>query len=180
MDLRRGRAAIAAVLLVAVAAVVVAHRGRVDQPRSANPPATPVVRLPPAPYVTPHVAFWQDPYMGVACPVPNSIACDRVGLAVWLRRPAVSVAATVAGVIIHLHTGPRNPAYRTNRPVRAGFGGYLQPAGLGSKFHMKTTPGEPLWFGERPPTPLVRFRIDYGDGNVVATHERVMIMAGWG
>jgi len=118
--------------------------------------------------------------MGVACPVPNSIACDRVGLAVWLRRPAVAVTATIAGMTIHLHTGPGNPAYRTNRPVRAGFGGYLHPAGLASKFHLTTTPGEPLWFGERAPTPLVRFRIDYGDGDVVSTRKRVMIMAGWG
>jgi hypothetical protein len=73
-----------------------------------------------------------------------------------------------------------SPVYRTDRPVRAGFGGYLQPAGLVSNFHLTTTPGEPLWFGERPPTPLVRFRIDYGHGEIVATHERLMIMAGWG
>src|SRR2546429_277960 len=28
----------------------------------------------------------RSPYLGVACPTANSIACDRVGLAVWLRR----------------------------------------------------------------------------------------------
>jgi hypothetical protein len=37
--------------------------------------------------------FSQPPYVGVACPTANSIACDRVGLAIWLRRPAARVNA---------------------------------------------------------------------------------------
>src|SRR5271167_4545267 len=35
----------------------------------------------------------KSPYLGVRCSIANSIACDRVGLAVWLKRPAVSVTA---------------------------------------------------------------------------------------
>jgi hypothetical protein len=99
---------------------------------------------------------------------------------VWLRRPAVSVTATMGGALLKLFTGPRSPAAWRNRPARTGFTGYLQPAGLVSSFHLTTTPGEPRWFGERAPTPVVHFRIDYGHGDVVATHERVMVRAGWG
>jgi hypothetical protein len=49
----------------------------------------------------PAAIFAQDPYMGVACPTPNSIACDRVGLSVWLARPAI-VTATIAGEPLRL------------------------------------------------------------------------------
>jgi hypothetical protein len=41
--------------------------------------------------------FSESPYMGVACHIPNSIACDRIGLTVWLRRPALTVTATISG-----------------------------------------------------------------------------------
>jgi hypothetical protein len=34
--------------------------------------------------------------------------------------------------------------------------------------------------GARPPVVVIRFQIDYGHDDVVATRERVMIMAGWG
>ena len=53
------------------------------------------------------MAFAQDPSMGVACHVPNWIGCDRVGLAVWLRRPAIAVSATI-------------PARPSNSTIRLG------------------------------------------------------------
>jgi hypothetical protein len=37
------------------------------------------------------------PYVGVACPGPNSTVCGRVGIAVWLARPATEVDATLGG-----------------------------------------------------------------------------------
>jgi hypothetical protein len=40
--------------------------------------------------------------MGVSCPIPNSFACDRVGVAVWLREPALSVDAAIAGREVQL------------------------------------------------------------------------------
>ena len=39
----------------------------------------------------------QAPYVGVSCRRASSIACDRVGVAVWLKRPAVGVTTTIAG-----------------------------------------------------------------------------------
>lgn len=54
------------------------------------------------------------PYMGVACPTPNSIACDRIGLAIWLKEPARTVTATIAGH--HLRLQPGGSAAR-DRPT---------------------------------------------------------------
>ena len=45
----------------------------------------------------------RDPYVGVACPQPNSTTCGRVGIAIWLaRRHAMRVEATLAGVHVRL------------------------------------------------------------------------------
>lgn len=51
---------------------------------------------------SPAAVFAEAPYMGVSCHLPNSIACDRVGLAVWLWRPA-TVSATIAGAPLKLN-----------------------------------------------------------------------------
>jgi hypothetical protein len=45
----------------------------------------------------------QPPYLGIACPGPNTTTCGRVGIAVWLRGPARRVDATIAGVTVRLH-----------------------------------------------------------------------------
>src|SRR5918996_1293849 len=34
-------------------------------------------------------------FMGVRCYEPNSVRCDRVGLAVWLAKPAESLVAEI-------------------------------------------------------------------------------------
>src|SRR3954465_2938663 len=71
-----------------------AHRrlGPHLRPRTAEPcdePPTPP-RAHPAP-----LALQRAPYIGVSCRTPNSIACDRVGLAIWLRRPVARLTATI-------------------------------------------------------------------------------------
>lgn len=53
----------------------------------------PTVQAPPPRDVT----LTREPYLGVRCSVPSSIACDRVGLALWLSRRAREVRAQVAG-----------------------------------------------------------------------------------
>jgi hypothetical protein len=45
----------------------------------------------------------QPPYLGVACPHANSTRCGRVGVAVWVNRPATAVEVTVQGVRVTLH-----------------------------------------------------------------------------
>src|SRR5438876_9941970 len=47
----------------------------------------------------------QEPMIGVACPGPNVTTCGRIGIAVWLTRPATTVSAELAGVRVRLHAG---------------------------------------------------------------------------
>ena len=122
--------------------------------------------------------FARDPDMGVACHVPSWIGCDRVGLAVWLRHPAIAVTATIAGAALALNnpnwSGPAHSGRRTM------FAGFLQPAGLTTRLHVTPQPGTQTWLGGDQPTPTVLFRIDYGHGKIVRTSEAVGIRAGWG
>jgi hypothetical protein len=176
---RRRRSLTAALLFAAAVGVTIVGTHRHD----ASPPPPSRSTAPPPPQavmVAPHVAFWQAPYMGVACPIPNSIACDRIGLAVWLRRPAVAVTASIDGTTLRLWTGPRSPSAWTSRPTNTGFTAYLQPAGLLTAFHVTPQSGTSIWYGAPTPSPMVRFRIDYGHGHVVTTQRRVPLMAGWG
>jgi hypothetical protein len=108
----------------------------------------------------------------------NSIACDRVGLSVWLARPA-TVTATIAGSPLRLD----NPnwsyvSHQGDRPLYV-YAGFLQPAGITSRLHVAPT-GRSTWFGADAPAPLVHFRIDYGHGEIVMTQEHVLLEAGWG
>jgi hypothetical protein len=116
--------------------------------------------------------------MGVSCHVPNSIACDRVGLSVWLARPA-SVTATIAGLGLRLNDPTwSHVARQAGRPLYV-YAGFLRPAGITRRLHVIGTRRNG-WLGEDAPSPLVRFRIDYGHGDVVAAQERVLLHAGWG
>jgi len=132
--------------------------------------------------------------MGVKCPVANSIACDRVGLAVWLKRPAMSVTATIAGAPLTLdHRG--DLVYKGDRP-RSAFAGFLQPAGIVARLHVKPALGDvvykshgrwrvavrrQMWFGgtESPLVP-VRLTIHRPGGRTVITRVKVALGTGWG
>src|SRR5712672_1979673 len=46
----------------------------------------------------------RDPYLGLRCHNPKVLQCDRVGLAVWLAKPAGNVIATVDGHNVVLRT----------------------------------------------------------------------------
>jgi hypothetical protein len=118
--------------------------------------------------------------MGVACHIPNSITCDRIGLAVWLRRPA-TVTATIAGARLTLNDPTWSYVAHSRRSTLYVYAGFLQPAGLTTRLGLLPD-GLSLnsWYGGNAPSPLVRFRIDYGQGTIVATQERVYLSAGWG
>jgi len=131
--------------------------------------------------VAPSAVLTQQPYLGVRCPVANSIACDRVGLAVWLRHPAVHVTGSIAGQPLlldwfgdHHRVGPL--------PARTALDGYLQPA------HITTILGvhpdsHGMWYGDARaawPAPLVRLWITLADGKRVTTAVRVALNTGWG
>jgi len=126
----------------------------------------------------------------VACPQPNAIACDRVGLAIWLKRPAISVTATIAGQPLKLDWFGEEPRFASNKP-RTAFDGYLQPAGLTTRLHVKPTEGPsldpvcgcrigPEWYGGNAPEPIVRLEIQYPNHSRVFTQLHVGLAAGWG
>jgi hypothetical protein len=81
------------------------------------------------------------PYVGVACPgEPDSMRCDRVGVAVWLRRPAAAVLVTVDGC-------RAAPAGRSVGPC--SWMGWVHPAGLmRGSLHPPVRRGATHWSGE--------------------------------
>jgi hypothetical protein len=123
--------------------------------------------------------FTQEPDMGVACRVPNSIACDRIGLAVWLRRPAIAVNATIAGSRLNLNDPAWSGPLRNGR--RSMFAGFLQPAGLlNGSLKVRPDHGRYHWIGSHPLFANVRIVADYGDGHTSSVSVRVQVRAGWG
>lgn len=120
------------------------------------------------------------PYLGVSCPpTGNSIACDRVGLAINLRRRAVAVTATVAGWILPLTDRGDIPAVR-GRP-RTEFDGFLQPAGIVHHLHVVPDAGPNFWYGSTPqPQVQIRLVVNYGHGKLVTTHTTIALSTGWG
>ena len=128
--------------------------------------------------VAPGAVLAGSPFVGVACRVPNSIACDRVGLAVWLRHPAISVSATIDGRTLRLDnatwSGP------THRGRRSMFAGFLRPVGLVNMLHLASGAGPVRWLGNDAPSPQVTLRIDDGNSRVSVTRVNVYLSAGWG
>jgi hypothetical protein len=125
---RRRRLLVAATLVAAVAvavAVAVAQSAGDRSVPAAAPPAT--------------LALPRDPGMGVACPEPNSIACDRIGIAVWLDSAPRRLVARVGGrsVVLrdaHIRCGADASCPRLYQAM-------LQPAGL-LDGALKVTPDE--------------------------------------
>jgi hypothetical protein len=166
---RRQLAILAATALIAV--IVGSRNGHGPASRSRPGAALRVMTSPAA-------VFAQDPYMGVSCHIPNSIACDRVGLSVWLGRPA-TVTATIAGAPLRL-TDPAwsYVAHQGGKPLYV-YAGFVRPAGITTRLRV-TRIGGTVWLGAYAPAPVVDFRIDYGHGNVVVTQAHVLLHAGWG
>ena len=125
--------------------------------------------------VAPATILRRAPYTGVACPRANSIACDRVGLAVWLGEPAAVVSARLDGSPVVL-----GAAHLGGRPATDWIG-YLRPAGL-LDGALRITPdrGRTHWEGAHPKR--VRLVIDVlrRDGSAVRTQTTVPLSPGWG
>jgi hypothetical protein len=116
--------------------------------------------------------FAQAPSVGVACPTAGSIACDRVGLAVWLKRPATRVTATIEGQRVRL------------RPPHSKDGwweGFLQPAGL-IDGPLRVTPdrGRSFWQGSHPRHAHLTIVITRAAGRTDRASLAVPLRAGWG
>jgi hypothetical protein len=129
----------------------------------------------PAKRVAPAAVLAQAPGMGVACHLGM---CDWVGLAVWLRQPAVAVSATIAGRPMRLVITNAYP-----RPgARATFVGYLRPYRLITDAHLDVGSGPTSWATSlgHAPTPVVQLRIRYRNGSALTTRLQVPLQSGWG
>jgi len=106
------------------------------------------------------------PYLGISCPRPSRIACDRIGIDLVLRRQARSVAATIARRRIQLVTP--GPVPHDADAVGRDWGGFLEDVGLGregSPFHIPPSGRAPARWGGEPPVYLpMRVEIVYPGG----------------
>jgi hypothetical protein len=115
----------------------------------------------------------QRTYMGVSCPRPNSISCDRVGLAVWLREEASAVVAEIDGRRFRLD----DPEWMS---WPNAFAGFLQPAGLrDGELRVPVASGRDRWLGYGHVSARVRLHVT-GGGRVRVTELDVPLHAGWG
>ena len=109
------------------------------------------------------VGLVRPPYLGLACPGPDLTTCGRVGVAVWLRRPARRVRATLNGVPVPMHAGGlggKGPTYWQ------GFARFA-PGRLGLP---------PRWYGTKPAKwLLLRVVVDGRRQSV-----RAQLRPGWG
>jgi hypothetical protein len=116
----------------------------------------------------------RGPYMGVACRKANSIACDRVGLAVWLRSRVTRLTATIDGRTFAL----RPPATR-----QGYWEGFLQPAGLlqaGRALHVTPDRGRYYWEGRHPVRAVVHLTATEPGGAHASIFVAVDLRAGYG
>jgi hypothetical protein len=137
-----------------------------------DPPGAATPRAAPEQPVRARSLFVRHPQLGVACRVPNSIRCDRVGFAVWLRRPADSVRAAIAGRRFALR-------YQEAPTRERMYMGFLRPAGLADGPLRVPFTARGKWFGEGSPSARVRVWIE-ADGRTRAATVRVPLRAGWG
>ena len=79
--------------------------------------------------------FVRTPTWGSLAACQNPVACDRVGLIVRLRRPAV-VTATIDGLALSLNDPTWSGAFPTGRPTIFIYAGFLQPADMTTRMHV--------------------------------------------
>ena len=141
--------------------------------RTQRPPAWP--RAVPAPeHIAPGALLSGAPFMGVAC---RSHACDSVGLAVWLRRPAEAVSATIAGHRLRLTVTAAYP----RSGARDTFVGYLRSYRLITRVPLLVGAGPTAWGTQGDwPSARVELRIDYGHERIALTQLDVPLQPGWG
>lgn len=146
----------------------------------------------PGPTAGAELRFYTAPYVGVSCKRPNSVACDRVGVAVRLRpdEPAERLEAWLNGrkvvmsgrrisMSTHRQDGGRGrrtwPAKRTWI-----FEGFITNAGLDDgSLEVRPQP-DGRWLGVPPVHGKLRVVAHYGDGQVASRTVTVQLSPGWG
>lgn len=115
------------------------------------------------------------PYLGVACPHANSIACDRVGIGVTLRRPATLVTVRVAGRLVTLTPSA------TGTPGETLWEGDLEGADLRrGPLAIRLPDGGHVWFGTPAVWARTRTTAFLSDGGAAAREDTVQLHPGYG
>lgn len=173
---RRRRWTLAVLITGAAVLVAVVATPTRNNAAPGRKPATP----PPAALALPRA-----PGIGVACPgKPNSIACDRVGIAAWVSttpdRPS-RLVASIAGMSVELHDRTDGAFCASRRPCSHLYTGYLQHAGLlDGALKVHPDQGRYRWYGRHPVTGTLRLRATYHNGGTAQTTRRVPLAPGWG
>jgi hypothetical protein len=166
---RRNRLLIAGATSVVVAALIwLASGGPGTRAGGGGQPSAGTVN------VRPSAVLARAPYMGIAVCHTKSSACYRVGVAVWLKRPAQSVTATSAGVSTSLNRTDRRGIQIIASTRRREFIGFFRTPGIVPRSYL-TTPD-----ATRLPIDIVKLTIGNGHGGTVVTRVRVPVQAGWG
>lgn len=125
--------------------------------------------------VRPSVVLARSPYMGIADCHPRLSVCYRVGLAVWLKRPAQSVTAKSAGVTLSLdRTDNGRGIEMISFARRREFIGFFKPGGIVPHAYLRTPDATDT------PVAVVSLTINMGRGRSFVTRLRVPVEAGWG
>jgi hypothetical protein len=116
-------------------------------------------------------------YLGVTCPIPNSIACDQVGLYVSTRQAPNRLIAMVAGHAFELE--------RTGEEGRNGgsatYEGFLRAPGLLHRGPLAVEGADDRWLGDPPVEARVALRASFGDDATgPPTEIDVPLSAGYG
>jgi hypothetical protein len=115
-----------------------------------------------------------EPFLGVACGVPNSITCDRVGVGVNAPAATTLVMVHVAGRWVRL-----SPP--TDSPGDHLWLGYLRDAGLRhGALDVGIPPVATRWFGTPEVQPPVTVAVFFADGTVSTLTARGFLHPGFG
>lgn len=143
---------------------------------------------------TGRLSLERKPYLAVSCPRPNEFACDRVGLAIWLRKPATQLTAIVNGRPLAMHlpcwkdangrdcgSYCREQGVRRDQPCGTYYEGFLHRAGVvDGSLKVRPDRGRDHWIGTRPPLGDVRIFARYPNGRTAAARAKVRLSPGWG
>jgi hypothetical protein len=110
----------------------------------------------------------RDPYLGLKCHNPKVLRCGRVGVAVWLARPARSVTAVVHGheVVLRTHEG--------------GTGSYRRGLFWEGVFADPSAQRTADASGSASGSVTVSLRVVANDGSIDNTNSTVQLSEGYG
>jgi hypothetical protein len=119
--------------------------------------------------------FKRPPYAGVRCARGNSIACDRISLAVWPAGQPERLTATIAGRRITMRPPSRSLG-------RSYWEGTLDHAGvlLPGPLHVIPDRGRFYWSGRHPRPFSLDLFASYRGKRDAAARVRILLRPGWG